>query len=219
MPLCQAATSVGDPHGGTNPLSVGPISWSACLHIGPLALRTLNQRLHQLQYLDIDCDPDDIPPILQIDAIWVTQLRPNGKVRRDRQGRRRPIKGRYKRPILIAMGVWPDSGRCEIILWQMAESESAEEWINFLSLLERQGIHGLNGLKLITHDGGLALRSALSFVYFGVVTQRCLFHKLGNICEAIRLLEHLSAKQRKRRRKAILKGFRSGSRETIYPAT
>jgi transposase-like protein len=181
----------------------------ACSHIGPLALRTLNQRLHQLQCLDPDGDPADIPSILQIDAIWVTQLRPNGKVRRDRQGRQRPVKGRHKRPILIAMGVWPDSGRCEILLWQMAESESAEAWIDFLSLLERQGIHGQNGLKLIIHDGGLGLRSALRFVYFGVVTQRCLFHKLRNICDALRLPEHLSAKQRKRRRKAILKDFRA----------
>jgi hypothetical protein len=33
----------------------------------------------------------------------VTMLRPNGKVRRDRKGRKRAVKGRFKCPIFIAM--------------------------------------------------------------------------------------------------------------------
>jgi hypothetical protein len=33
--------------------------------------------------------------------------------------------------------------------------------------LEAQGIRGENGLKLIIHDGGSGLRSALRTVYFG----------------------------------------------------
>jgi transposase-like protein len=49
----------------------------------------------------------------------------------------------------------------------------------------------------------------LDIVYFGAVTQRCLFHKLRNIREAICLPEQLSAKQRRRRRKAILQDFRA----------
>jgi hypothetical protein len=97
------------------------------LHIGPLSLRTLNQRLHQLVHLDPDRDAEDVPPILQVDAIWVTMLRPNGKVRRDRKGRKRAVKGRFKCPIFIAMGVWPDTDRCEIILWQLGHSEDDEE--------------------------------------------------------------------------------------------
>ena len=42
------------------------------LHMGTLALRTLNQRLHQLQNLDPQRADMAVPPILQIDAIWVT---------------------------------------------------------------------------------------------------------------------------------------------------
>lgn len=179
------------------------------LHIGTLALRTLNQRLHQLQHLDMGRDPDDVPPILQVDAVWVTMLRPNGKVRRDRRGRKRQVKGRFRRPIFVAMGVWPASERCEILLWQLGESESAEEWIDFLSLLEAQGIQGEKGLKLIIHDGGSGLCSALSIVHFGAAKQRCLFHKLRNIYNALRLPEHLSPKQRRRRCKAIYKDFRA----------
>jgi transposase-like protein len=179
------------------------------LRIAPLALRTLNQRLQTLSSLDSERDSQDVPDVVELDAIWVTQLRANGKVRRDRRGRRRPVKGRYKRPILIAMSLWPDSGRSEILLWQMGESENAEEWISFLSLLEEQGIHGKNGLKLIIHDGGQGLCSALDIVYFAAPTQRCLFHKLRNIYEAIHLPEHWSSQQRRRRRRAILRDFRA----------
>ena len=177
------------------------------LHIGPLALRTLNQRLHQLADLTPTGDMADVPPILQIDAIWITCLRPNGRVRRDRKGRKRAVKGRFKCPVLIAMGVWPDTDRCEILLWHLGHSEDAEEWVTFLSILEEQGIRGENGLKLIIHDGGSGLCSALRTVYFGAEEQRCLFHKLRNLYTAIQVPDRLSAKQKRRRRKAIFKDF------------
>jgi hypothetical protein len=177
------------------------------LHIGPLALRTLNERLHLLKDLDPNREAEDVPPVLEVDAIWLTLLRPNGKVRRDRKGRKRPVKGRFRVPILIAMGVWPDSDRCEILLWRLGESESAEEWVTFLEILEAQGIRGENGLKLILHDGGKGLCSALQTVWFDAEQQRCLFHNLRNIARAIHLPDGLTAKQRKRRRKKILNDF------------
>ena len=177
-------------------------------YIGPLALRTLNKRLHQLVNLDPNREAEDVPPILQIDAIWVTLMRPNGEVRRDRKGRKRAVKGRFKCPILIAMGVWPDSDRCEILLWRLGESESAEEWVKLLEVLEAQGIRGQNGLRLIIHDGGKGLGSALHTVCFGAEQQRCLFHKLRNIYHAIRLPENLSDKQRQRHRKKVFNDFR-----------
>jgi transposase-like protein len=178
------------------------------MHIGPLALRTLNKRLHQLADLDPNREAEDVPPIVQVDAIWITLLRPNGEVRRDRKGRKRPVKGRFKVPIMIAMGVWPDSDRCEILLWRLGASENAEEWVKFLEILEAQGIRGESGLKLIIHDGGPGLCSALQTVWFGAERQRCLFHKLRNIYQAIRTPEGLTAKQRRRRRKALFKDFR-----------
>lgn len=177
------------------------------LRIGPLALRTLNRRLHQLADLTLDCKPTAVPPILQIDAIWITCLRPNGQVRRDRKGRKRAVKGRFKCPVLIALGVWPDTDRCEVLLWHLGNSEDAEEWVTFLSLLEAQGIRGENGLKLIIHDGGSGLCSALRTVYFNAEEQRCLFHKLRNLYQAIHVSDKLSAKQRRRRRKVIFKDF------------
>jgi transposase-like protein len=177
-------------------------------YIGPLALRTLNQRLHLLATLDPNREAEDVPPVLQLDAIWITLLRPNGQVCRDRKGRTRAVKGRFKVPVLIAMGVWPDTHRCEILSWSQGESESADEWVKFLEVLEAQGICGRNGLKLIIHDGGLGLCSALQTVWFDAQQQRCLFHKLRNIAKAIHLPETLSAKERKRQRKKIMKEFR-----------
>jgi hypothetical protein len=181
--------------------------WLSRLYIGPLALRTLNQRLHLLQHLDPQRAAVDVPPILQVDALWVTLLRPNGQVRRDRQGRTRAVKGRHKLPIMIAMGVWPDSDRREILLWRLGESESAEAWVAFLELLEAQGIRGAQGLRLIIHDGGAGLCSALQTVWFDAPQQRCLFHKLRNIARAIRLPDALTREQRQQQRRKILKDF------------
>jgi transposase-like protein len=177
------------------------------LHIGTLSLRTLNQRLHNLIHLDPSHDGVEMPPILQVDAIWVTQMRPHGKVRRDSKGRKRAVKGRFKCPIFVAMGVWPDSNHSEILLWQLGRREEDEAWVSFLSTLEAQGIRGENGLKLIIHDGGSGLCSALRTVYFGADQQRCLFHKLRNLYNAIQVPEQLSAKQGRRFRKAVFKDF------------
>jgi transposase-like protein len=177
------------------------------LRIGPLSLRALNQRLHQLIHLDAGRTADEVPPILQVDAIWVTQLRPNGKVRHDRKGRKRAVKGRFKCPVFVAMGVWPESNRSEILLWQLGSSEDEDQWIAFLSILEEQGIRGENGLRLIIHDGGSGLCAALRTVYFGAESQRCLFHKLRNLYNAIQVPEGLSAKQGRRYRKVVFKDF------------
>jgi hypothetical protein len=182
--------------------------WFGRLHIGPLALRTLNERLHLLQNLDPNREAEGVPPVVEVDAIWVTLLRSNGEVRLDRKGRKRPVKGRFKVPIMIALGVWPDSDRREVLLWRLGESESAEEWVKFLEILEAQGIRGENGLKLIIHDGGKGLCSALQTVWFDAAQQRCLFHKLRNIAKAIHLPDSLTPKQRKRRRKKILNDFK-----------
>jgi transposase-like protein len=178
------------------------------LRLGPLALRTLTQRLHRLQDLAPEVDAAQVPPILLVDAIWATELRPTGEFYRDRTGRRRAVKQRTKRPIFVAMGLWPEEDRSQILAWQLGDSEETEAWIRFLGDLEERGIRGANGLQLIIHDGGSGLCSALRTVYFDAEQQRCLFHKLRNIYNAIETPEHLSPPQRRRRRKAIFKDFR-----------
>lgn len=103
--------------------------------------------------LDPGREAKDVPLVLEVDAIWVTLLRVNGEVGRDRKGRKRLLRGRFKVPITIAMGVWPDSGRREI-LCHIVVDEGAEEWVTFLEILNEQGIRCDNGLKLIIHVSG-----------------------------------------------------------------
>lgn len=175
--------------------------------IGSLGWRTLNERLHQLRELTPDLDAQQVPPILQLDAIWFTQLQATEEFRTDRRGRRRAVKQGHKRPIFIALGLWPDTGRREVLAWQLGDSEDAEAWLTFLSDLEAQGIRGANGLRLLIHDGGAGLGAALQTVDFDAAQQRCLFHKLRNIASALQLDPQLTPKQRRRQRRAILKDF------------
>lgn len=176
-------------------------------HLGVLGLRTLLKRLHQLQALTPGPDELSTPPILQLDAIWFTQLCATGQWRTDRQGRRRPVKSRRKRCLLIALGVWPENDRQEVLAWQLADSEDLESWLPFLSQLEAQGLCGETGLELIIHDGGSGLCAALDTIHFDAVQQRCLFHKLRNIWQAIRSNDAVPAAERKRQRRAIFRDF------------
>ena len=139
----------------------------AHLHISPLALSTLNRRLHQVRETAAADRPLTVPPVLQVDAIWVTQLLPTGGHRLDRKGRRRPVKRRIKRPIFIALGVWPETEYAEVIAWRLADKEDEGDWLAFLSELEALGVRGENGLELVIHDGGSGLCAALNTIYFG----------------------------------------------------
>lgn len=70
-------------------------------------------------------------------------------------------------------------------------------------------MRGENGLQLIIHDGGDGLCAALQIVHFDAADQRCLFHKLRNIANALQLPEGLSRPERTRRRRTILKDFQA----------
>lgn len=187
--------------------------------IGSLGLRTLLTRLHQVCELMPQPAALCAPPILQLDAIWVTQLRPNGQQRKDAKGRLRAVKGRFKRPLLLALGVWPDTGQLELLAWQLGQDESLDTWLAFLTDLEDRGIRGQNGLCLLIHDGGAGLCAALQEVYLNAAQQRCLFHKLRNIADAIQTPDTLSGPQRRRQRRAILKDFRAIWQAERYTTT
>ena len=185
----------------------------AHLHLSPLSLRTLNQRLQQIATAPTAVTPAAkttcaVPSVLQIDAIWVTQLVPTGTYHRDAKGRCRPDKKRIKRPVFIALGVWPETGRAEVLAWRLAAKEDESDWLAFLSELEALGIRGENGLELIIHDGGSGLCAALNTVHFGADEQRCLFHKLRNLYNAIRIPDqNLTRKEQRRQRKTIFRDF------------
>jgi hypothetical protein len=177
--------------------------------IGPLALRTLNTRLHQLSELTPELATTAAPPVVLVDGFYITQLRPNGEYRTDAKGRRRPVKGRFKRCLLVALGIWPDTGRQEVLAWQLTEGEDLNAWLTFLSQLEAAGINVEHGLELLIHDGGAGLTQALRFLDLGVRLQRCVFHKLRNIAQALVVPDELPADVRQRKRRRILRDFRA----------
>lgn len=109
--------------------------------------------------------------------------------------------------MLIALGVWLDTGCQEVLAWHLADSEDTESWLTFLSQLEEQGLRGETGLELIIHDGGSGLCAALTIVHFDATEQRCLFHKLRNIWHAIHVAEDLPRYERIRQRRAIYRDF------------
>lgn len=178
-------------------------------YIGPLALRTLNTRLHQLTELTPELATAAAPPVVLIDGFYITQLRPNGEYRTDRKGRRRPVKGRFKRCLLVALGIWPDTGRQEVLAWTLTEGEDFNAWLTFLSRLEEAGINVEHGLELLIHDGSGSLANALRFLDLGVHLQRCVFHKLRNIARALVWPEDLEADVRQRKRRSILRDFKA----------
>lgn len=178
-------------------------------YIGPLALRTLNLRLQQLKDLTPDLATTAAPPVLLVDGFYITQLRPNGSYRTDAKGRRRAVKGRFKRCLLVALGIWPDTGRQEVLAWALTEGEDFTAWLNFLGQLEAAGINVENGLELIIHDGSGSLGAALRFLDLGVALQRCVFHKLRNIAQALVLPADLEADIRQRKRRSILRDFKA----------
>ena len=178
-------------------------------YIGPLALRTLNMRLHQLKELTPELATTDAPPVVLVDGFYITQLRPNGEVRTDAKGRRRPVKGRFKRCLLVALGIWPDTGRQEILGWMLAEGEDFNAWLTFLSRLEAAGINVEHGLELLIHDGSGSLTNALRFLDLGVSLQRCVFHKLRNIAQALVWSADLEADVRQRKRRRLMRDFKA----------
>jgi hypothetical protein len=63
----------------------------------------LHQRLQQAVTASTSPQLLSVPPVVQIDAIWVSQLLATGTYHREAKGRSRPDKKRIKRPVFMAM--------------------------------------------------------------------------------------------------------------------
>lgn len=71
------------------------------------------------------------PPVIRLDAIWVTRLAPDASRNQDRLGRQRAHKHREKVCLLVALGLYPQTGRWGILAWRLADSERQEAWEPF----------------------------------------------------------------------------------------
>jgi putative transposase len=154
-----------------------------------VGLRTLNQRVLQVVPEGIPSTPlgiGEAPPVVRLDGIWITVMFPTGQTQCDRSGRQRIVKRAKKVPILAAQGVWPLTGKTTLLAWTRAEGEDEASWQKFLEQLYDAGLTPENGLVLLVADGGKGLRAAYENVYWTIPLQRCVFHKLRNMAQALR---------------------------------
>jgi hypothetical protein len=166
-----------------------------------VGLRTLNCQVLEQGQADGYCKSwkeGEAPPVVRVDGIWLTIMSKTEEVRQDRCGRQRPVKLAKRIPILVAQGVWPESGKTEIIAWMLAKGEDEMSWQTFLEMLYDNGLTPENGLKLLVSDGGSGFLAAYQRVYWMVPRQRCIFHKLKNLAQDLTFEPGIRREERKR---------------------
>ena len=161
----------------------------------PVSASTIQQRVHmftaaleQWQARPIVQAPD----VLMIDGIWFTMTEPTGEWRRDRKGRRRPVERKVKRVALIALGLWSETGRREIVDFEIAPGEDEDSYLVLLNRLHLRGVTEAR-VPLIVSDGSGGLCAAIETVHPTVARQRCVFHKLKNLNDNLRDTGHRKA--------------------------
>lgn len=138
----------------------------------------------------------DTPPVLVVDGIWVTVMYPTGQQRRDRAGRLRAEKRGQRRVVLIAQGVWPTTGRREVLGWHIAESEDQAGYSQLFALLRQKNVQ-MAQVQLIIGDGSSGFEALRQKELATIPFQRCIFHKLQNVLRALKApptLEPLAAR-------------------------
>lgn len=171
-----------------------------------LGLRTLNERLQASPVRKPGgMALSTVPPVVLLDGIWVTLLVPTGEVRRDKSGRQRPVKKRAKVVVLIALGIWPQTATIRVLDWEIACGESCQEWERLLKRLNARRLWRQRGLCLFIHDGGLGLKAALNKWYAEVPSQRCIFHKLRNVWDAVVFPEDKPGYEKRRLRRLLIR--------------
>lgn len=160
-----------------------------------VGLRTLNQMVQAVTQ-PTAITLSSVPPVVLLDAIWLTLLTPTGTMQVDALQRQRQVKTKRKVCVLIALGLYPQSGRWGILGWHIAAEESKAAWQDLLVPLETRGVYRERGLALLIHDGGQGLRAALDHLYPHIPHQRCAFHKLRNLWHSIQLPDGLTIQER-----------------------
>ncbi len=150
-----------------------------------VGLRKLNETVQAVRQ-PVERPLSSVPPVILLDAIGVTLLEDDATASPDRLGRWRAHKHREKVCLLVALGLYPQTGRWGVLAWALAENESQAAWERLLTPLELRGVYRERGVELFIHDGGTGLIAALRLIYPHIPHQRCLFHKLRNLWQAIR---------------------------------
>lgn len=175
----------------------------------PVSRSTLNGWVHQAAELAEALRGGPLtrgPPVVMLDGVWITLLEPTGQERTDTHGRRRPQKRRRKVVLLVAYGVDPSSGEHWVLDWEQATGEDEASWRRLIERLHQRGLRTDAGLTLLVHDGSSGLDAALETVHLGpgLLRQRCIFHVLRNIRDAIRGEPGMDRAAKRARREAVL---------------
>ena len=173
-----------------------------------IGLRTLNKRILMLGTSQSWCEPwekGSAPPIIRLDAIWITVMFQTEKKKNDSLGRERPQKIAKKVPVLAAQAVWPHTGHTRLIAWALADGEDQKSWQKFLEMLWEAGLTPENGVKLLVTDGSSGFEAAYQSCYWTVPHQRCVFHKLKNVARDLKLPKEMDFQTRKQFSTAFLR--------------
>jgi len=100
--------------------------------------------------------------------------------------------GLERKVLLCALGMTKD-GKKELLSFHLVDSESEENWTEFIIDLKNRGLKG-KSLRLIISDGNPALKATLKRLFPYKRHQRCIWHKMTNV----------QAKTKKRNRKALM---------------
>ena len=143
------------------------------------------------------------PGVVLLDALWAHMAFELGGTAENSRQQERKRKRVKKRPLLIAWGIWPDTGRAGVVGYLAASAEDQESWERLLEDLRQRGVVAKHGLRLFVHDGCGALGAALAMVSFaGVRRQRCIFHKIRNVIDAVQGEAQGTAREKREKKKA-----------------
>jgi len=173
-----------------------------------VGLRTLNREAQAVR-MPPALKLTSCPPVVMLDAIWMTLLADTGKTKVDSRQRQRAVKARRKVCVLVALGLYPQSGRWGIVGWQLAADESRKAWESLLLDLAERKLYRQRGLELFIHDGGKGLIAALNYLHPHMPRQRCAFHKLRNLWQSIQVPESLSSGQARQFKRRLLRSIRA----------
>jgi len=129
----------------------------------------------------------EVPPVVLLDGVWSSLAVETGEAFINDRGRKRDRKEVERVPLLVAWGVWPESGEKALLGWVVGKEEDCASWQRLLEMLHGRGLHADKGLRLFISDGSSGLEAALAMVSFGrVAHQRCVFHKIRNVLDKVR---------------------------------
>jgi transposase-like protein len=147
-----------------------------------------------------------VPAVVMLDGVWVKLMRPTGVWYCDRLGRKRERVERVKVPLLLAYGVDPATGERWVLDWELGEGEDQASWQRLLERLYARGVRAETGVELFLHDGSSGLEAAFGEMDFGpgVLRQRCVFHVLRNLADAVRGEPGMTRAAKRARRREVL---------------